>query len=408
MTNEPIKVLLVEDNPGDALLLKESLREIAHTKYALTHAKRLSEAVSQLSKSTFDVILLDLSLPDSHGTETIEQALSMAPTLPIIVLTGMKDEIIGTQAVRRGAQDYLIKGQTDGDLLSRVINYSIERKRTEQELKNARDELEIRVKERTVTLEKAVDVLRNEIMRRIEAEKKIRADQKKLRSLTAELVLAEEQERHKIASELHDSIGPLLSFARIEVGSLRKSVTPEVAESLNNVETNIGQALKQARDLIFELSPPALYTFGFEHAIEELAENFCRTNKLKTFFSNSDEPKPLSDPVKILLYRFIRELLINIAKHAHANSVQISMSKNGNGIEVIVEDDGKGFDISALDEGPTRSKGFGLLSIHERLTHIGGTLDIQSQIGKGTKILIQAPLDQKKKKPKKQPPSKEK
>jgi signal transduction histidine kinase len=171
------------------------------------------------------------------------------------------------------------------------------------------------------------------------------------------------------------------------------------------VETNIGQALKQARDLIFELSPPALYTFGFEHAIEELAENFCRTQKLKTFFSNSDEPKPLSDPVKILLYRFIRELLINIAKHAHANSVRISMSKKGQGIEVIVEDDGKGFNISALDAGPTRSKGFGLLSIRERLTHIGGTLDIQSQIDKGTKVLIQAPLDNKKKK---QPTSKEK
>ena len=397
MSNTPVKILLVEDNPPDARLLQETFREITGTKFEITHVKQLSEAVSQLGKSSFDVILLDLSLPDSSGLETLERALLMTPSLPIIVLTGLNDENVGIQALRKGAQDYLIKGQTNRDLFVRVINYSIERKRTEKELRDARDDLEIRVKERTLELEKTVDVLRDEISRRVEAEKKIRADQKLLRSLTAELVLTEERERHNIATELHDSLGPMLAFAKRELTFLQKSVPEKTAESLNTISLNTGQAIKQIRDLIFELSPPALYTLGFELAIEELAENFCQEQKLKVFFENSDEPKPLTDPVKILLYRFIRELLINIAKHAEAKTVQITLSKDRNNIKIAVKDDGKGFDISSLDSKSSRSKGFGLFSIRERLAHIGGVLDIQSETGKGTKVVLQAPLDIKKK-----------
>jgi signal transduction histidine kinase len=397
MNNPLIKILLVEDNPPDALLLKETLKGITGTKFELTHAKQLSEAVTHLGKTGFDVILLDLSLPDSFGLETVERASLMAPSLPIIVLTGLKDETIGIQAVHKGAQDYLVKGQTDKDLLIRVINHSIERKRIEKDLRNVCDDLEIKVKERTLTLEKTVDILRNEVSRRVEAEKKINADQKQLRSLTAELLLTEERERHNIATELHDSLGPMLAFAKRELTFLQKSMPEKTAESINSIGLNIGQAIKQIRNLIFELSPPALYTLGFEPAIEELAENFCQEQKLKVFFESSDEPKPLTDPVKILLYRFIRELLINIAKHAEAKNVRITLSKDRNSIKIIVEDDGKGFDISGLDSKPGGSKGFGLFSIRERLAHIGGTLDIQSETGKGTKAILQAPLDTKKK-----------
>ncbi len=392
--NSPIiKILLVEDNPGDALLLKETLKGITHTKFELTHATQLSEAVAHLGKSSFDVILLDLSLPDSFGLETVERASSIASSLPIIVLTGLKDETIGIQAVHKGAQDYLIKGQTDKDLLVRVINHSIERKRIEKDLRNVCHDLQIKVEERTLTLEKTVDILRKEILRRAEAEKKIREDQKQLRSLTAELVLTEERERHNIAIELHDSLGPMLAFTKRELTSLQKSMPEKTAESINSICLNIGQAIKQIRSLIFELSPPALYTLGFEPAIEELTDNFSQEQKLKIFFENSDEPKPLTDPVKILLYRFIRELLINIAKHAEAKNVRIAMSKDRNNIKIIVEDDGKGFDVAGLDSKPSGSKGFGLFSVRERLAHIGGTLNIQSEAGKGTKVILLAPLD---------------
>lgn len=395
MNNIPIKILLVEDNPGDARLLQETFREITNTKFELTHVKQLSEAVSRLGKSSFDAILLDLSLPDSLGLETIERALLMAPSLPIIVLTGLTDENIGIQALRKGAQDYLIKGQTNRDLLIRVINYSIERKRTEEELRNARDELEIRVKERTIKLEKVIDELRKEILRRIEAEKKIRANQKQLRSLTTELVLTEERERRAAAMALHDSLGPILAFSKRDLHSLQKSVSPKNRIILENISNNISEAIKQTRSLTFNLSPPELYTLGFEPAIAELTEQFCKEQQLECLLENSDEPKPLTSHSKILLYRSIRELLINIAKHAKARAVRVALSRVDNNIEIIVEDDGKGFDTSGLDSKTGTSKGFGLFSIHERLTHIGGTFNVQSGKGKGTKVTLLAPLESK-------------
>jgi signal transduction histidine kinase len=387
----PVKILLVEDSPADAKLLCETLREISENKFELTHVQQLSEAMAKLAESGFDAILLDLYLPDSQGLETIESILSTAPTLPIIVLTGLKDENAGIQAVRKGAQDYLVKGQTDSDLLVRVIKYSIERKRNERELRKARDELEMRVKERTIKLEKAVDELRNEILKRIEAERKIRANQEQLRSLTAELVLAEERERHAAAMALHDSLGPLLAFSKRELGILQKSVSKKTAGILKDISNTIAEAVKQTRNLTFDLSPPTLYTFGLETAVAELAERFGEDQKLKIIFENTDEPKPLTSHVKVLIYRSIRELLINIAKHADAKVVQVALSRIGNKIKIVVKDDGKGFNMSDLDSKPGSIKGFGLFSVRERLAHIGGSLNIQS--GRGTTVVLLAPLD---------------
>ncbi len=399
MSEEAIKILLVEDNPGDARLLRETFREITDTKFELTHVEQLNEAITQLAKFNFDAILLDLSLPDSQGVETVERVLSAAPSLPIIVLTGLADESIGIRAVRKGAQDYFIKGQTSSDLLVRAINYSIERKRIEEELRKTRDELEIRVKERTLKLEKAIDELRKEILRRIEAEKKIRADQEQLRSLTTELILTEERERRAIAAALHDSLGPLLAFSKRELGMLHKSAPAELTGTLNNIRDYISQAIDQTRTLTFDLSPPTLYTFGLEHAIEELTERFSEKGKLKCVFKNSDLIISPTDDIKIMLYRSVRELFVNIAKHAKAKSVQVNLSMVGNNIiKITVEDDGVGFDMTDIDPRTGKSSGFGLFSIQQRLTQVGGQFDIQSRKGNGTKVVLLAPLKGKKNK----------
>jgi signal transduction histidine kinase len=399
MSEEAIKILLVEDNPGDARLLRETFREITDTKFELTHVEQLNEAITQLAKFNFDAILLDLSLPDSQGVETVERVLSAAPSLPIIVLTGLADESIGIRAVRKGAQDYFIKGQTSSDLLVRAINYSIERKRIEEELRKTRDELEIRVKERTLKLEKAIDELRKEILRRIEAEKKIRADQEQLRSLTTELILTEERERRAIAAALHDSLGPLLAFSKRELGMLHKSAPAELTGTLNNIRDYISQAIDQTRTLTFDLSPPTLYTFGLEHAIEELTERFSEKGKLKCVFKNSDLIISPTDDIKIMLYRSVRELFVNIAKHAKAKSVQVNLSMVGNNlIKITVEDDGVGFDMADNDPRMGKSNGYGLFSIQQRLTQVGGQFDIQSRKGNGTKVVLLAPLKGKKNK----------
>ena len=130
----PITVLLVEDNPGDARLILELLGEVQSQAFDLERVGRLDHALSRLAQTGVDVVLLDLGLPDSQGLETFVRARRGAPDEPIVVISGLDDERLALEAVRSGAQDYLVKGRTEGHLLARVLRYAVERKRAEQEL----------------------------------------------------------------------------------------------------------------------------------------------------------------------------------------------------------------------------------------------------------------------------------
>jgi PAS domain S-box-containing protein len=132
MNIAPIAILLVEDSPSDAALLQETLNAVGADQFQFTHVETLGAARARLGEQRFDVLLLDLSLPDSAGQETFLRARAAAPQLPIVVLTGASDEEAGLDAVRRGIQDYLVKGQTDGRQVARAILYAIERKRAEE------------------------------------------------------------------------------------------------------------------------------------------------------------------------------------------------------------------------------------------------------------------------------------
>ena len=129
-----IAVLVVEDSSGDARLVQEMLSEATAAAFELTHAERLDEAIRLVARSSFDVILLDLGLPDSHGRGTFLKLQAHATDVPVVVLSGLDDEIIAVTAIRAGAQDYLIKGQIDSQLLSRALRYAIERHRLQAEL----------------------------------------------------------------------------------------------------------------------------------------------------------------------------------------------------------------------------------------------------------------------------------
>jgi PAS domain S-box-containing protein len=129
-----IKILLIEDNPGDAYLIGEQLEEFANFTYKLKNVETLNEALNVLKEQTFDVILLDLGLPDSDGINTFLRIYNKNPLIPIIILTGLNDETIGSYAVKKGAQDFLVKGQIEGRLLQSTIQYSIERKKAEDRI----------------------------------------------------------------------------------------------------------------------------------------------------------------------------------------------------------------------------------------------------------------------------------
>ncbi len=144
MIPEPIRVLQIEDNPGDARLIQEMLAEAKGVVFILEHAERLSQGLERLTEKGFDIILLDLSLPDSDGLPTFARVKAQAKKIPIIVMSGLDDEELALRAVQEGAQDYLVKGHVDGHLLSRALRYAIERKKAQDQLARYAGELRMK------------------------------------------------------------------------------------------------------------------------------------------------------------------------------------------------------------------------------------------------------------------------
>src|SRR6516162_843226 len=140
-SSQPIRVLLVEDNPTDALLVEEALAE--SWDFRLIHTDRLASALDKLRSGSFDLVLVDLGLPDSQGWNTLLQLRRAAPEITIIVMTCIDDEELGLRAVQEGAQDYLVKGQMPANMLARVIRYATERSRIEQSLRQQREQLQV-------------------------------------------------------------------------------------------------------------------------------------------------------------------------------------------------------------------------------------------------------------------------
>lgn len=127
VSERPLQILLVEDNPGDARLIREMLSDAPGLHFEMVSVERVSEALQQLERQLFDVVLLDLSLPDSQGLDTFDAVYARAPQLPIIVLTGLADETAAVRSVQSGAEDYLVKGRIDSEFLARAIRYAIAR-----------------------------------------------------------------------------------------------------------------------------------------------------------------------------------------------------------------------------------------------------------------------------------------
>jgi len=253
-------------------------------------------------------------------------------------------------------------------------------------LRRSRDELELRVRERTTELVKANEALQVEMSERL-------LYQDKLRSLASELSLAEERERRRIATELHDRIVQTLAVSKIKASALREAApSAGLVENIQDVIMLIDQAIQDTRTLTFELSPPILYELGFLHAVEWLAEKYEKQYNIIIKIVDDKSPKPLDADVRIVLFQTIRELFNNIVKHAHAGRVAIKIKKLKNYIRIIVEDDGVGFDVSKVSTSMESATGFGLFNIRERLTHLGGHFEIKSQKDRGTTLTLDAPL----------------
>ncbi len=236
-----------------------------------------------------------------------------------------------------------------------------------------------------------------DITKRKEAEAKLMLYQQQLRSLATELSLAEERLRRRIAAELHDHIAQNLAISKIKLESMTGEIDDGMAKSLKEVIELLSSTIDTSRSLTFEISPPVLYELGFEAAISWLARQTRHRFGLEIDVINDQKPKPLNSDIRGLLFQAVRELLVNIIKHAKAKKAAISISKDDHKIKVIVKDDGMGFDIDKLNIVKDFTKGgFGLFNIRERLDQIGGNVIINSSHKKGTEVIMTAPIEKDK------------
>ena len=213
-----------------------------------------------------------------------------------------------------------------------------------------------------------------------------------LRALAAELSLAEEREREAIARDLHDNLAQVLHVAKLKLGAFTKAPGEEAARDLaKQLDALLTHAEASVRSLMFQLNPPVLSELGLVPALQWLAEEMEHTYGLAVEVREDDAPKPLGRTTRLVAYRAVRELLINVAKHAETGYALVDLRKSADTMTVTVRDTGKGFDPAAAMDGPGR-KGLGLVSVRERMGFIGGKAEIRSAPRRGTEVILTVPL----------------
>jgi PAS domain S-box-containing protein len=252
----------------------------------------------------------------------------------------------------------------------------------------------VRISDQVLSLGIARDVTE-----RKQAQQKLLNDREQLKLLASALSLTEERERRRLATELHDQIGQSLVISKIKLDQLRKNQSSgELSGALDEVSSCLGQVINETRTLTFDLSYPILYELGFEAAVAEwLTEHIQEEHGIETDFEDDGQSKPLDDDIRTLLFRNVRELLINVVKHARARRVKVTTRRVKDHIRISVEDDGVGFDPVEVAAMAANRAEFGLFSIRERLEQLGGLFEVVSAPGRGTRVTMTAPLKYKKK-----------
>jgi signal transduction histidine kinase len=211
--------------------------------------------------------------------------------------------------------------------------------------------------------------------------------------VVAQLAYARETERQKIAGELHDQIGQDLVLATMKLGALKASVSSEQMPMVSEIQNLIKQAIAETRSLACELYPQALHDLGLRAAVEWLVQKTGMKYGLPCVCQITAAPRELPHEIEDTVFQAVRELLINVAKHARAKEAKVVLRRDGNRMLVEVMDDGHGFDPARVSPLDPRRGGFGLLSIRGRLSRFGGRLLIDSAPGQGTKITLMVPLN---------------
>lgn len=340
-----MKLLLIEDNPGDARMLIDGLKTGADGPTDVTVAQTLSEAAG-LRDLEYDALLLDLSLPDSQGLETVRQARGLFPSAPLVVLTGVGDEQMALEAIRHGAQDYLVKGQSQPELIYRSVQYAIARRAAQY------------------------------------------AQEREL--LAYEVLQATESEQQRIGQDLHDGVqGSLAGISLMLMRLMRQAeqeqlTSSQLAKSLIEVNGHLKDTIGQIRSLSKGLCPE-LEMQGLNGALTSLAGHIGKMSGKRCEFSG-DAAQLDRSPAAAQLYFIAQEAVANALKHADANCIFISAACQDGHLQLMIEDDGAGIDPHIDTEG------LGLRAMGYRARMIGAQLEIAPRDGGGTRVSCRMPL----------------
>ena len=426
MSSETVPILLVEDNPEHVGLIRQLLATPDLSHFQLSTVGTLAEAIEWLKTGKCELILLDLTLPDSDGLETFIHVAETAPETALVVLSGVNDVELAIETVQLGAQDYLVKGRVDNHLLLRAMHYAIERKRVQTELRRGRDDLDYRVRERTAALIETNAKLQQEIAERRKAEEALLESNRQLSTALGQLRATQQEiiQRERmhalgrmangIAHDFNNALAPILGFSEL---LLLKPESLSDAKKVRNYVEMIHSAAKDSAKVVSRLREFYRYRDDSEvftpvvindvvlqaisltqprwkgQALAAGSHIDIRTEMgdVPTVPGNEDE---------------LRELLVNLIFNAidaipKRGTITIRTAVQGRWLVLTVSDDGVGmsdeiqarclepFFTSKEDQG----SGLGLGSVYGIARRHGAEIDIQSEVGRGTSVTVSLPLD---------------
>lgn len=350
-----INLLLIEDDEDDSVLIQGLLSEVPSTPYEITWVSTYEDALKELTDGIYDVCLLDYRLGARNGLDVLSQVSESPDKPPIIILTGLSDYAVDMEMMRHGAADYLVKDQIDCHILERSIRYAIERKRSENV---------------------------------------IRESEKQLQYLSDQLLMVQENERRKVAVELHDNLGQVLSAIKFSIENVITHMPPETAfpGELQAIIPMVQGAVQHVRSIYTQMRPFLLEDLGILATMNWFCREFESANQqivVDKKFGVSEEEIPGS--LKLVIFRIVQEAMGNIADHSHANHVRLSLSKKRGDLFLTVRDDGDGFDMMEMTSRSRDENGLGLVIMKRRAELSGGILSIDSEKGKGTTVRVMWP-----------------
>ncbi|MGD0885629.1 MAG: response regulator [Thermodesulfovibrionales bacterium] len=351
-----LRVLHLEDNAFDAEFVKTTLEEEGIACDMLRVETR-ADYISAIDKGNFDIIFADYSLPSFDGLSALAIATEKCPDIPFIFVTGNMGEERAIETLKSGATDYVLKNG-----LSRLVP-SVRRSLREA----------------------------TERIKRKEAEEELQRSREELRNFSSHLQAAREEDRARIAREIHDELGRGLMAVKMDLSWLKKkykddAVLTEKSAAMTRV---IDETIRSVKTICAELRPGLLDTFGLSAAVEWEAKVFEKRTGIDCEVTVSPKDIVTDEKRSSAVFRIFQEALTNVALHAKATKVTARLEKLNGNIVMSISDNGRG--ISEKDI--SKSKCFGLIGMKERVHSFGGELEINGVPNKGTTIIINIPTN---------------